>query len=147
MVYFKIHLVIALKVGENIHLFGGDKNMITIVGQSAGSWSVSAHILSPLSRGLFRRAIMESGAHMHYKNQQRWSADEAINFGKRLATRLNCTGDWLECLRRAPADTLYDHSDNDNAGSRLYLIEGTESLPDSVQDVFNNRSFNKGNIV
>ncbi|CAG2122436.1 unnamed protein product, partial [Medioppia subpectinata] len=37
-------------VRENIHKFGGDKDQITIFGVSAGSWSVSAHILSPLSK-------------------------------------------------------------------------------------------------
>ncbi|CAG2114429.1 unnamed protein product [Medioppia subpectinata] len=43
--------LLALKwVRENIHLFGGDRDEITIFGFSAGSWSVSAHILSPLSK-------------------------------------------------------------------------------------------------
>ncbi|CAG2120527.1 unnamed protein product, partial [Medioppia subpectinata] len=37
-------------VWDNIHSFGGDKNQMTIFGQSAGSWSVSAHVLSPLSK-------------------------------------------------------------------------------------------------
>ena len=118
--------------------------MITIVGQSAGSMSVSAHILSPLSRGLFRRAIMESGAHMHYTKRQRWSPSEAIAFGQGLSTKLNCSGDWLECLRQTPAEKLYNITLKDRDYQRMYLIEGTEYLPHSVQDVFNHRFFSKG---
>ncbi|CAG2110333.1 unnamed protein product, partial [Medioppia subpectinata] len=62
--------LLALKwVRENIHLFGGDKDQITIFGFSAGSWSVSAHILSPLSKGLFKRAIMQSGSVMYNRER------------------------------------------------------------------------------
>lgn len=53
-------------INENIRYFGGDPKAITIMGESAGSWSVSAHILSPVSRHLFQRAIMMSGA-INYK--------------------------------------------------------------------------------
>ncbi|RAO69142.1 uncharacterized protein BHQ10_005154 [Talaromyces amestolkiae] len=52
----------ALKwVKENIAAFGGDPTKITIGGQSAGGASTGIHILSPLSRGLFRAAIPQSG--------------------------------------------------------------------------------------
>jgi carboxylesterase 2 len=52
----------ALKwVQENIAAFGGDPTKITIGGQSAGGASTGIHILSPLSRGLFRAAIPQSG--------------------------------------------------------------------------------------
>ncbi len=49
-------------IQENIGAFGGDNQNITIGGESAGSYSVSALITSPLAKGLFRRAIMESGS-------------------------------------------------------------------------------------
>ncbi|XP_067396190.1 cocaine esterase-like isoform X2 [Emydura macquarii macquarii] len=48
-------------VQENIELFGGDPDSVTIFGESAGGFSVGAHILSPLSKGLFHKAISESG--------------------------------------------------------------------------------------
>ena len=53
----------ALKwVNDNIEVFGGDKNNITICGESAGSSSVSAICASPLAKGLFQKAIGESSS-------------------------------------------------------------------------------------
>lgn len=48
-------------VKDNIHSFGGDSNNITIMGQSAGAMSVQQHCLSPLTDGLFNKAVMSSG--------------------------------------------------------------------------------------
>lgn len=52
-------------VRDNISAFGGDPEAITIMGQSAGAMSVQQHCMSPLSKGLFRGAVMCSGGGVH----------------------------------------------------------------------------------
>jgi para-nitrobenzyl esterase len=51
-------------IRENIGAFGGDPGNVTIMGQSAGGFSVGFHLVMPESRGLFHRAIAQSGAPM-----------------------------------------------------------------------------------
>ena len=49
-------------VQENIRYFGGDPKKVTIMGNSAGGWSVSLQVLSPAARNLFQNAIIMSGS-------------------------------------------------------------------------------------
>lgn len=49
-------------IQDNIRYFGGDPNKVTLVGGNSGAWSVSAHILSPVSRNLFKNAYLMSGS-------------------------------------------------------------------------------------
>nr|XP_034378534.1 carboxylesterase 5A isoform X3 [Arvicanthis niloticus] len=58
---FQDQLAALLWVRENIKYFGGNPDSVTIFGSSAGAISISSLILSPLSKGLFHRAIMQSG--------------------------------------------------------------------------------------
>ena len=51
-------------VQENIEQFGGDPDNVTIFGESAGGASVEMLMVSPLTKGLFHGAIVESGKHM-----------------------------------------------------------------------------------
>ncbi|RZB39577.1 venom carboxylesterase-6-like, partial [Asbolus verrucosus] len=68
-------------VHENIRLFGGDPEKITIVGESAGGASVSHQLLNKNSEGLFRGAIMESGTAINPSALQRNARTVAFSFG------------------------------------------------------------------
>jgi para-nitrobenzyl esterase len=89
-------------VQQNIARFGGDPHKVAIAGQSAGGLSVLAHLVSRGSRGLFQRAIVQSGAFA--LTQLPLAAAEA--FGEVFATSVDCEDQTAACLRSVPVDEL-----------------------------------------
>src|SRR5215471_8342504 len=93
--------VAALKwVRRNIAAFGGDPAKVTIFGESAGSWSVNVVQATPLAKGLFHRAIGESGG--QFARTARLA--DAEKGGVALATAVGA--DSLKTLRAVPAERL-----------------------------------------
>jgi para-nitrobenzyl esterase len=104
----------ALKwVQENIAGFAGDKNNVTLFGESAGGFSVMAHLASPGSKGLFAKAIVQSG---NYGNDRQLTAaqmaglsatvvDNAIKAAKAVGVNgIGCDAGAVTaaCLRSLP---------------------------------------------
>ncbi|XP_072039270.1 acetylcholinesterase-like [Amphiura filiformis] len=109
--YGMVDQVEALKwVQANIHAFGGNKDKVTIFGESAGSASVSYQLLSKLSTGLFKQAIMESGAAVSPWALQESSLGREIAFkmGAELGCTVTDTTQLRQCLRDATTKELYD---------------------------------------
>jgi len=91
-------------VKDNIAAFGGDPENITIMGQSAGAASVQCQCQSPLTDGLFQKAVMSSGCGLG--GMMSGKVEISMAFWQEVMHRCGCEN--LEQFRALPADKLFE---------------------------------------
>ncbi len=102
--YGSLDQVAALRwVHENIAKFGGDPGNVTIFGESAGGWSVCTMVATPLAKGFFQRAILESGGCLAST-----SMEKGFEQGRDAVREVGCDPDDLACLRSKDATEILD---------------------------------------
>ncbi|XP_055707366.1 venom carboxylesterase-6-like [Phlebotomus papatasi] len=99
--------VVALKwVKENIRLFGGNPDSVTITGMSAGGASTHLHYFSPLSNGLFHRGVSHSGCALNPWVMVENAKKKAMVVANSLECPTKSMKEMIECLKTKPAEEV-----------------------------------------
>ncbi|XP_076040258.1 acetylcholinesterase-like [Oratosquilla oratoria] len=143
-------------IRDNIEYFGGNPERITLFGESAGAGSVSLHLLSPVSRHLFDRAILQSGV-----VNCPWSvmtAERAYEIGLTLVDDCGCNStrlseapeEVMDCMRDVDAANISIQQWNSYTGILQFpsapTIEGV-FLPDDPIEMLKRGDFKKTEIL
>jgi len=121
-------------VKENIARFGGDPAKVTIFGESAGGMSVGMLVTSPMARGLFQRAISESGGAMASTRESLKMAEEQ---GKAYLSKLGAND--IKAARALSAEAI--QKDTKGMGSFRPVADG-DTIVENPYEAFEAGKFN-----
>jgi para-nitrobenzyl esterase len=118
----QLDLIAALQwVRDNVSHFGGDPSNVTVFGESGGGGKISALMAMPAAKGLFHKAIIESGSQLNVG-----SADSGTERTKALLAKLGLSK--AEDLQNVPTAELYKAASGPQAGGAGPVIDG-HSIP------------------
>jgi para-nitrobenzyl esterase len=126
-------------VQRNIASFGGNRHDVTVFGESAGGLSTLSQVASPQARGLFERAMVESGSY----SLTQASLASAESAGQAFAVKAGCASQTAACLRSLPVSTIL--ADQDAAGYTPNI--NSEVLPETLRAAFATGNFNRVPII
>jgi para-nitrobenzyl esterase len=115
-------------VRQNIRAFGGNAANVTIFGESAGGQSVLLQLISPTARGLFAKAIAESGGYAQYPSP----LTSAEAQGRAFATKAGCANQTANCLRSLPVATILADQNQSGASADIDGLVLTEPLKQAL---------------
>lgn len=138
--YGMLDQIAALRwVQANIEQFGGDANNVTIFGESAGGHSVGQLMASPLAKGLFHKAIAQSGTGFQ-QFQTTDKTNETISgfsAGRKVAAMVNLSGDnEISKLRKLSTQALAEAAKNVEISSTFHPQIDGYVLPKSTAQIF-----------
>src|SRR5579871_785127 len=132
-------------VKRNIAAFGGDPDAVTIGGESAGGLSVSSQLASTKTgRGLFRGAIIESGAYMYHDVPSLATYQTLSNKFAQDDANAFCGGTLtLACLQGLTAAQVFSNEPKDFGSFGIAPNFGTKVLPLDLHTAFSTGRFNR----
>lgn len=143
--YGTLDQMAALKwVQNNISAYGGDPDNVTIFGESAGAWSVTELMASPLAKGLFDKAIAESGASTYHLGQMEGEGvgwPSGYSMGEKVAESVGLTDPTASELRDIPADKIMNNLP-ENAADAFHHVRDGYVFPKNVGEAFRSGAIN-----